>query len=81
MSATDPKYRIEANSVDEIAAKLVYLMKLENEAGELEPEPRPRVDVLTCVTVDGSKVRISLSKKPGDRNCRQGIEIDGARLG
>ncbi len=78
----DPKYRIEANSVDEIAAKLVYLMKLENEQGTIEPdEVRPRVDVMTCVARDGSKVKISLSKKPADGNCRRGIEIDGFRLG
>ncbi len=76
----EPRYRIEANSVDEIAAKLVYLMKVENEAGELEPGG-PRLDRLSCVTNDGSKVTITLSKKPKDARCRNGIEIDGARLG
>lgn len=78
---SDPKYRIEADSVDEIAAKLVYLMKLENEAGHLDPDVGPRVDTLTCILNDGSKVKIMLSKKPADRNARRGIEIDGARLG
>lgn len=77
----DPKYRIEANSVDEIAAKLVYLMKLENLAGTLEPDVGPRVDTMTCVLRDGSKVKIMLSKKPADPNARKGIEIHGAALG
>ena len=77
----EPKYRIEANSVTEIAAKLVYLMKLENEAGKLDPEIGPRLDTMTCILRDGSKVKIMLSKKPADPNARQGIEIEGARLG
>jgi hypothetical protein len=78
----DPKYRIEADGLDGLAAKLVYLMKLENDACSIEPnKSTPRVDIMKCVTRCGSTVRISLTRKPADPNARSGIEIDGARLG
>lgn len=73
-----PKYRIEADSLDGLAAKLVYLMKLENEK---EGPDGPRIDTMNMVMAENSKVSVRLSKKPKDERAREGIEIDGARLG
>ena len=76
-----PKYCIEGSSVSELSAKLVYLLKLENDEAAKKGGPNPpRVDQLAHVTACGSKVRISLSKQPNNPHVRRGIEIDGARL-
>ena len=84
----DKKYVIQADGFEELAAKLVYVMKLHNE--ELAREataskregPPPRIDVMKLVMAEGSKVAVTLSKKPADHaNCRRGIQIDGYTLG
>ena len=86
----DKKYVIEADGFEELAVKLAYVMKLHNEelarkAKEEKREgPPPRIDVMRLSLTDGSKVSVSLSKKPSDvlaKSCRRGIQIDGFMLG
>ena len=82
----DKKYVIEADSFEELAAKLVYVMKLNNEEMEREAKAKrqevaPRIDVMRLVMEEGSKVNVTLSKKPADAKCRRGIRIDGYTLG
>ena len=72
---SDPKYRIEGESVTELIAKAVYLLKLENEAGP------GKIEKMAFMTLDGSKVSVTLSKNPKVSKYRRGIEIDGSRLG
>lgn len=68
----DPKYRIESDCITGLVARIVYLIRLENEG----------LGQMNCVCNDGSKVSIKLSTKKGrEERCRRGIEIDGARLG
>lgn len=73
---SDPKFRIEGSSFTDLAAKLVYLMKLEREAN-----PDSHVNKVQLCMRDGSKITVQLSKAPADGTARRGIEIDGARLG
>ena len=82
----DKKYVIEADGVEELAAKLVYVMKLHNEelareAKAKRQEVAPRINVMKLVMAEGSKVSVTLSKKPADPICRRGIRIDGFTLG
>ena len=72
------KIRIDALFVDEVAAILVYLLKREVEAGELEPQGA-KGNILTCHCADGSTVRVALSKKPRDEDCREYVKINGKR--
>lgn len=79
------KYRIESDTVTGLAVRLMYLMRLENEEEErkakAEKKDAPRIDRLGVVGRDGSKLEIRLNrKKSADASCREGIEIDGARL-
>lgn len=70
-----PKYRVEGESIVALLAKIVYLMKTENDQGP------SKLTKLNAVMTDGSKVTITLSNKPADPHARHGVEIDGARLG
>lgn len=80
-----PRYRVEGSSIAQLAAKLAYLMRLENEeaARATLADKKPRVDRINYVMMDGSRVTISLGKKdaPASLSLRRGIEIDGFRLG
>ena len=80
MESTKLKYVIEADSIDEIASKMVYLLKLQNEPAKTDSKA-PRIDNMAMVMVDGSRVQIRLSNKPADPRARRGITIDGATLG
>lgn len=71
-----PKYRIEAENLVDLFAKLVYLMKLER-----DEKPDAHVNVMTLELRDRSKATVKLGKGAADPRYRAGIEIDGARLG
>lgn len=71
-----PKYRIEANNLVDLFAKLVYLMKLER-----DESPDSHVNTMTLELRDRSKATVKLGKGAADPRYRAGIEIDGARLG
>lgn len=73
------KYRIEADSVEELTARVVYLLKRGVENEDFEPQG-PNNNRLSCVLADGSKVSIRLGKKEFDDVVKDGIEIDGQPL-
>lgn len=67
-----PKYRIEADTITGLIARLVYLVRVEN----------PSLGEMRATCLDGSRVSLKFNaKKEPEARCRQGIEIDGARLG
>ena len=72
-------YRIEANNVEGLAARLVQLVKLEVAEGRLEGQGA-KGNRLTCELADGSKVTIRLGDKELDESVRDGIEIEGRSI-
>ena len=76
-----PRYRIEGDCLEVLSARLVYLMKIAYANDEIVPSLSTATsDVFRCTIADGSRVRVTLSRKPADENARDGIEIDGVKL-
>ena len=77
---SSPHYTIEGGTFVELIEGLVYLMKLENETNASLPGA-PQIREAKYVLLDGSHVKVRLSKREKDPAARRRVEIDGARLG
>ena len=77
-STSPKKYVIEAETIEGLTARLVYLMKLEEfESRSEEDGDEP----LVCETSDGSRVHVFLSDLPMHADAAVGITRRGVRLG